>query len=118
MVVCSSCFQKKKPKKKPRSALRPAQTKTNSSVLCPGFSYGVGSTVVMIGWWFGPFGAAVRIFMVLRRNNLHQTLQRKYLTKRKLSNTRPPDSPQHALSASSRYALDLSELLQLRPADA
>jgi hypothetical protein len=111
-------FSKKKKKKKKNTVLHSALRRQKQIVACFALVfYGVGSTVVMIAWWFGPFGAAVMIFMVLRRNNLHQTLQRKYLTKRKLSNTRPPNSPQHPLSASSRYALDLSVLLQLRPAD-
>jgi hypothetical protein len=114
--LCAPLVFKKKKKK--ITVLHSALRRQKQTVACFALVfYGVGSTVVTIAWWFGPFGAAVMIFMVLRLNNLHQTVQRKYLTKRKLSNTRPPDTPQHPLSASSRYALDLSVLLQLRPAD-
>jgi hypothetical protein len=70
-VAFSKDRKKKKTKKKLYPALCPVQTKANSGVLFPGVLYGVGSTVVMISWWFG---TAVMIFMVLRGNNLDQTL--------------------------------------------
>jgi hypothetical protein len=68
-------FQRKKKKKKKNPVLHSTLCRQKQTVACFALVfYGVGSTVVMIAWWFGPFGAVVMIFMVLRRNNLHQTL--------------------------------------------